>query len=98
MPSGTPRYIRCHDSGPGDFDRFTVVFTLAHRWGGKQLCGFTEYRGMSAHPCSPQGVGQWGELPPGTRGNFGKRITFNGLPADCRELVLRDYREIWGLA
>ena len=57
-----PRYVRCYDEGQSG-DRYTVVFTgraatevsSAERW--------YPYRGMSAHPCDPQGVGQWGSVP-----------------------------------
>ena len=66
--------------------------------------------GMSEHPFHPQGFGQHGEserqidvnksgfAPAVGRSNhLGKRILFVQLPPDCQKLVLRDYRELWGL-
>lgn len=67
---------------------------------------------MSGSPFHPQGVGMhshtnfrpadvvggaWGGPAIGRRCRLGKRIPFRQLPADCRKLVLQDYKEIWGL-
>ncbi len=105
LPCGQPRYIRCYDDG-GDGDRYTVIF--CGRAGGK--LGFP-YRGMSAHPFHPQGIGFWGGsgatcldlddsgFPPaiGRSCHLGRRILFAELPEDCRRLVVQDYKEVWGL-
>lgn len=105
MPRGIPRYVRCYDNGGESGDRYTVCFT------GKagSNCGWYSYRAMSEHPCHPQGIGLWcesehrhcdtnksGFAPAiGRKCHLGRRIRFQDLPADCRKLVLRDYREIW---
>lgn len=93
------------DAGGGTFDRYTVVFTGHYR--GRVGC---DYVAMSASPFHPQGFGQHGshdrviDCPPGgfpaaigDKGNLGRRITFQRLPPDCQQLVVRDYMEIWGL-
>lgn len=105
MPGGVPRYVRCYDNGGETIDRYTVVYS--GRIPG-QLRGWCQYVGMSAAPFHPQGFGQHGEadhaidvdrwgFPPalGRRGRLGRRIPFGALPADCRRLVLEDYRELW---
>jgi len=33
----------------------------------------------------------------GRKNHLGTRIAFKDLPADCRKLVLQDYKEIWKL-
>ena len=90
----------------GSFDRYTVVYTGNYKGRG----GRCDYVGMSCRPFHPQGFGQHGEsdrvidVPsggfpptPGDVGRLGRRITFAQLPLECKELVYRDYREIWGL-
>ncbi len=66
-PNGVPRWVRCYDNGGIDSgqcsveDRYTVVFTGRYhsRYGGKPHR--YAYRGMSANPTHPQGVGTWGD-------------------------------------
>lgn len=98
MPNGIPRYIRCYDNGGKTADRYTVVYTGKYRNKAK---GSYEYVGMSAAPFHPMGIGQHGEhstpIDRPTYGHLGKKINFNDLPADCKELVLRDYKENWNL-
>lgn len=112
MPGGVPRWIRCYDSGEGG-ERFTVCFT--GRAGVSRNVGYPNeycYRGMSEHPCDPQGVGMWGSkrfrhcdvnkwgFAPamGRKCHLGIRIPFKKLPPDCRRLVLSDYKELWGIS
>ena len=111
IPGGVPRYVRCYDNGGETADRYTVCFTgrsAVERSPGN--APEYPYRAMSAHPFHPQGFGQWGSVrgapcdtvkgwPPAMarRCRLGKRIPFADLPEDCRKLVARDYREIWGL-
>ncbi len=69
-----------------------------------------QYVGMNCAPFHPQGFGQhgesdrqidvskWGFAPAiGRKNHLGLRIRFEDLPEDCRKLVVRDYKEIWGL-
>ena len=104
LPNGVPKYIRCYDNGVSA-DRYTVVFTGHYR--GK---GDFQYLAMSALPFHPQGVGQHGSSQTqidvnesgfapaiGRKNHLGKRIAFADLPPDCKQLVMQDYRNIWGL-
>ena len=106
LPAGVPRYIRCYDNGGESWDRFTVAFTGHYRKRGDWF----QYVAMSSYPFDAQGIGQHGEhqrqidvnnhgFAPaiGRKNHLGWRIPFRALPADCRKLVLRDYKEIWSL-
>lgn len=107
IQDGEPKYIRCYDNGGESADRYTVVFTGRYR---KNTGNEFVYRGMSTHPCHPQGVGQWGSsqaqidankwgfAPPiGRKNHLGTRISFDNLPEDCRRLILRDYKHLWSI-
>lgn len=92
----------------GTCDRYTVVYTgrYRHKTGGQFM-----YVGMSERPFHPQGFGQHGfsdnqpdvgatGFPPAVGdcvwgGN--RRITFEQLPEQCKEMVLADYRSLWDL-
>jgi len=107
FPNGQPKYVRCYDNGGKTADRFTVQFTGRIR----KKCGDEfPYLSMNSAPFHPQGIGMhgshhstidtnnWGFAPMiGKSNHLGKRIPFNQLPADCQQLVIRDYKEIWGL-
>lgn len=112
LPNGVPRWIRVYDNGGESADRYTVAYTRrSNKIDPKGYDRTYDYRGMSAHPCDPQGVGMWGETrhypvdsprgtwPPaiGRKCHLGTRIPFEALPPDCQKLVLQDYRELWGL-
>lgn len=58
MPRGVPRYVRCYETEEIHKcgERYTVCFT-GH---GSRDHGFG-FRGMSADPFHPQGIGMWGE-------------------------------------
>ena len=84
--------------------------TLGTKRGEARTLGNFQYVGMSALPFHPQGVGMHGEhlqqidvnksgFAPaiGRKCHLGKRIPFVELPTDCKTLVMRDYRELWGL-
>lgn len=89
-PTGQPRYIHCHDTGPDTtIDRYTVRFTQIRDGWQHLLC-------MSASPFHPQGFCQHTELPSYERLSLGKRIHFEHLPPDCQRAVMQDYEEIWG--
>lgn len=105
MPTGVPKYIRVYDNNGETIDRYTVVFTGRYRGKGNFM-----YLAMNAAPFHPQGFGQHGEserqidvnksgFAPamGRKNHLGRRIPFSVLPDDCRQLVLKDYREIWSL-
>ena len=108
MPDGVPRWIRVYDNGGKTADRYTVIFSHSQSFYTR---GWTPLLYMSASPFHPQGIGMHGECetwklqegnkpgqwPPaiGRKGNFGKRIRFMDLPADCQRAVLQDYRDYW---
>jgi hypothetical protein len=84
--------------------------TLGTKRGEARTLGNFQYVGMSASPFHPQGFGQHGEHPNqidvnksgfapaiGRKCHLGRRIPFVELPLDCKTLVMRDYRELWGL-
>jgi hypothetical protein len=100
------------DMPGGSCDRYTVCFTGAAVVGRAPNYPSEHYfRAMSADPFWPQGIGLWGsnpncacdslngKWPPalGRRCHLGVRIRFQDLPADCRRLIRRDYRELWNL-
>lgn len=83
--------VKCYDNGGETADRYTAVYIdQPERQPGTFACV-----GMSAEPFHPQGFGQHSTAMLGK--HLGKRIAFADLPADCRRLVLRDYREIWNM-
>lgn len=109
MPGGIPRYVRIYDNDQFA-DRYTAVFgKKATVW--EDGTRTFDYVGMSADPFHPQGVGVHGEtrwqpcdvnehgfFPAMGRSNhLGKRIPFAELPEPCKQLVLGDYRALWGI-
>lgn len=93
MPAGVPRYVRCYDSGPGGFDRFTVVFT-----GRAAASGQSGERKQWPHVgLSGHGFSWDGPCDRPTSGHLGKRVPFSALPEGLRATVLADYRAIWRL-
>jgi hypothetical protein len=110
--SSVPKYIRIYDNGGKTFDRYTAIYTgkYRNRIGNEFEKGWFQHRAMSANPFHPQGVGisgesatqidvnKWGFAPMvGKSNHLGKRINFSDLPMDCQQLVISDYKEIWGL-
>lgn len=107
MPNGTPRWVRCYDNGGETADRYTVLFT--GRYPGRVRFGV----GMSALPFHPQGICQhfefYGHNAPDRVGSswagpsigrncaIGKRIDYADLPVQCKQAVVSDYVELWGL-
>lgn len=78
--------IKVYDAGHRMIDRYTVIFMNE-----KHENGDFNYLGMSEHPTHPQGVAMHGECKPGR--HLGRRIKFDQLPVDCRNLVLKEYTE-----
>ena len=70
------------DNGGETFDRYTVYYNE------KERSGYHTGRGMSEHPCAPNGVGCCTTGRPGK--HTGKKVHFYDLPKDCRELIDRD--------
>jgi hypothetical protein len=94
--NGEPRFIRCYEAKRSKCpDRYCVVYTHAS-WIDRLYRFRAVYRGMSADPYHPLGIGcfadawQW-EFCPG-----GSRIAFRDLPTACQKLVLSDYAGLWG--
>lgn len=98
MPGGVPRLVRCYDNAGDSIDRYTVVFTGRYRNG---TAGEFVYLAMNARPFHPQGFGQHGfsreQIDRPRSRQLGRRVKFEKLPADCRQCVIRTYRELWSL-
>jgi hypothetical protein len=98
MPNGKPRYIRVYDNDDKTIDRYTVVYTGNF---SKRLLYHSYYVGMSANPFNPAGFGQHGEcegyIDYPKYSHLGKKISFEQLPADCKKLVISDYKAYWSL-
>lgn len=76
--------IKCYDSGPAYFDRYTVVWQEA-------ADGEYSYVGMSENPFHPLGFGQYGSTREKPKGrHLGRLIPFSELPVDCQTLINRD--------
>ena len=71
-------------------ERYTVVFTGLFNL---KKPGEYPYLSMSDDPSVPGGSSLHCGRPPYER--MGWEISFEGLPEDCRELVLDAYRELW---
>jgi len=92
MPGGVPRYIRVWEH-PTSAEQYCIVFTK------KTLDrGVFMSLGLSAQPFHPWGICQHSEtrFPNGSK-EWGKRIKFEDLSADCQRLVIDDYKYIWDL-
>jgi hypothetical protein len=93
---GSPRYVRIYDNGGETADRYTAVFTGRYR---HKTAGEYCYRAMSRYPFHPQGFGLWCSyhtpIDRPRSAHLGRRILFQGLPEDCRTLVVRDYCDLW---
>jgi hypothetical protein len=93
---GVPRFIRCYEEKRSKYaDRYCVVYTHLN-WVNRDYRGRVFYVSMSAEPYHPLGIGQHGEAWQWEFCPKGSRITFHDLPADCRQVVLNDYAELWG--
>lgn len=74
-----------YDNGGKTFDRYTVVYNSHDESYDKQ---FWDCRCMSEHPAHPQGIGTYGTCMLGR--HLGNKITFEELPDEVKEVVLRD--------
>ena len=77
--------VRCYDK-PKFADRYSAVY-LFDAVGRGMHSG----RGMSSDPCSPMGVGMYGEFMDGS--HLGKVVPFESLSEECQELVRSDLDE-----
>ena len=81
------QHIKCYVKAPTKFaDPYTVVFMDQYDERTHQYFA----RGMSAHPCHPQGYGMSTEVRPGP--HLGRKISFEDLQEDCRFLIEQDAR------
>lgn len=112
LPNGIPRYVRCYDNGGKTCDRYTVVFSKKSITESRPFWyAVLGMSGAPFHPQGVGLHSEYERLidtiakdggycwPPaiGKKNHLGKRIRFEDLPADCRELTLRDYKELWDL-
>jgi hypothetical protein len=93
MPGGIPRYVRCYNQS-ASADQYTVIFTKKRL----QEQGDFMYLGMSANPYDSQGICQHGfMIDAKVYSHLGKKIGFSDLPNDCREIIIKEYIELWDL-
>lgn len=99
MPVGIPKWIRCYDGGPDYIggDRYTVVYTrLQGKVDRRAMC---QYVGMNSEPY--HGIGMHGEadhmIDRSSHKHLGLKIQFTDLPAQCKKLVISDYKELWSI-
>lgn len=76
--------MRIYDNSGRTFDRYTVLFM-----DNQESEGLYYSLAMSDRPFAPNGFGQHGSATPGR--HLGRRIEFDSLPADCQELVNREF-------
>ena len=79
-----PKGIKAIYDHPKYADRYTVYYTFDRN----PRNGYYACLGMSEKPFHPLGFGQHGEGMLGRHN--GKKITFEDLPADCKEAVMQD--------
>lgn len=88
MVNGKRRVCRIFDTGPdGPADRYTIAFR-----GARLQCGALWYPYLASGdtPFHPQGFGQHGESKVFLTGrHLGRRVSFEGLPADVRQFILQ---------
>lgn len=84
------------DSGPKDFDRYTVFYVDVTKDGHDH---WITYRGMSEHPASPSGFGISGQMRAHEVAAYRYRCkhhyaTWSSLPVDVQAMVRRDCEAI----
>lgn len=87
MVEGKRKVCRIFDMGSdGVFDRYTIAFK------GYRIEGYGmvyPYLASSDNPFHPQGYGMHGERKAFITGkHFGKRVSFEALPADVQRFIL----------
>ena len=75
---------------PAFADRYTVYYTGGF-YPGNSTTKMYDCLGMSAHPFSPQGIGQHSSGQLGSHN--GKKISFSKLPLDCQRAVKQDLQD-----
>ena len=84
LENGDPRYVRCYFKKSDNFEPFCVVFTETKKLKGRYIClGMNKYGDYSHFECDfLQGLG--------------KKISWQGLPEDCKQTVLVEYIGMYG--
>jgi hypothetical protein len=76
----------------GHIDRFTIVFTYAHIFMGKNWKGLVYYVGASGNP---EGFYQHGHAMRNEFCPCGSRVKWFALPEELRKAALEEYRALW---
>jgi hypothetical protein len=94
---GSPRYIRCYEKKRNPtIDRYTVVFSKASYFMGKDYIGRVYFVSMGANVYDPAyGFYQHGEAWSWEFCPCGSRIKFSDLPKECQDAVMSEYRDLW---
>jgi hypothetical protein len=93
---GSPKYLRCYEMKRNPtIDRFTIVFTRASCFMGKEYTGRVYYVGASGNPYSPLGFYQHGEAWSWEFHAQGSRAAFSSLPLELQKAVLEEYSSLW---
>lgn len=86
-----PRYLRIYDNGGETYDRYTILFTKRRIDGHFMCLGASHDLVVGSHFDTPEIL----DYP--VSSHLGKRIEFQQLPEKVRNLVLEDYKDIWGI-
>jgi hypothetical protein len=93
---GSPKYLRCYEVKCNPtIDRFTIVFTKASCFMGKEYIGRVYYVGASGSPRHPTGFYQHGEAWSWQFHAPGSRVAFSSLPQELREVIMEEYKCAW---
>jgi hypothetical protein len=96
---GSPKYLRCYEiKRDPPIDRYTIVFERASCFAGKEYAGRVFYVSANDKPTHPHGgFYQHGEAWAYEFHAPGSRVPFSFLPLELREVVMNEYRELWGI-
>jgi hypothetical protein len=95
---GAPKYLCCYEKKRNPtVDRFTVVFCHASKFMGNEYIGRVYYVSCSGNPTHPLGFYQHGEARQSEFCPCGSRIAWWALPEILRNVLLREYCDVWGI-
>jgi hypothetical protein len=87
--------LAVYDNGGRSADRYLVLYDYSDM--GAERAWYEKRRevparAMSDAPFHPQGVGLYVEVPAWSRAQYGRKVRYADLPADCKRCVEQDCR------